>query len=236
MSSELYDPVRTMARFTDRVLVGFSGGKDSICTLDLCVKYFTKVVPFFMYQVPGLSFQESLIKYYEKKYGLEILRVPHFETSEFLRYGLYREPDYNVPIISTKDLYDYLRQKTGIYWIAGGERIADSIVRRAMLKNCGSIDEKRGRFFPIAYWNKSDVMTYMKVKRLPLGTDSKRFGYSFRDLSGKSLKILKDHFPKDLERVKKIYPLCEAAILREVEYGDQQISELRNGDDQEKPD
>jgi phosphoadenosine phosphosulfate reductase len=218
-----------MAKFTDRVLVGFSGGKDSICTLDLCVKHFKKVVPFFMYQVPGLSFQENLIRYYERKYGLEMLRVPHFETSEFLRYGLYREPDYNVPVISTKDLYDHVRQKTGIYWIAGGERIADSIVRRAMIKNSGSISEKRGRFYPIAYWTKKDVMTYMRIKRLPLGADSKRFGCSFRDLSGKSLTLLKDHFPEDFERVKKIYPLCEAAILREAEYGNQQVSELRDG-------
>ena len=120
MSSELFDPIRTMAKVTREVLVGFSGGKDSCVALDICFRYFEKVRPFFMYQVPRLSFQEKTIQIYEKKYGVEILRIPHFETSNFLRYGLYRTPDYEVPIVSTSETYDYLRSITGVYGIVGG--------------------------------------------------------------------------------------------------------------------
>ena len=219
MSSVLFDPLKSMRKFTDEVLVGFSTGKDSIVTLDLCTKYFKRVIAFFMYQVPGMSFQEATIKYYENKYGLHILRVPHFETSEFLRYGLYREPDYSVPIISTKEMYDYLREKTGIYWIACGERISDSIVRNAMIKHSGSIDVKRGRFYPIAYWNKKDVQNYIRVHKLPIGQDSRKLNHSFRDLSGESLSMLKDVYPKDYEKVEKLYPMCGAAVKRWNIYG-----------------
>ena len=224
MQSQLYDPIKTMAKVTRKVLVGFSGGKDSCVTLDLCFKFFDEVRPFFMYQVPNMSFQERTIKWYEQKYNTEILRVPHFETSNFLRYGLYREPDMTVPIVSTLDEYEYLRDITGVEYICGGERIADSIVRRAMLKNTGSIDFKRGRFYPLIYWTKNDVLNYCKLKKLYIGEESKKLGFSFRSLDGQSLKMLKEHYPADYEKVKKIYPLCEAAVLREVEYGNKQVS------------
>lgn len=220
MSSQLYDPIRTMSKVTREVLVGFSGGKDSCVTLDICFRFFDRVQPFFMYQVPGMSFQERTIKWYEQKYGVKIIRMPHFETSEFLRYGLYRAPDWNVPVVSTLDAYSYLRDLTGIYYIAAGERIADSIVRRAMIKHSGSIDIKRGRFYPIAYWTKSDVMQYCKVKKLYIGEESRKLGFSFRSLDGKTLSILKKYYPSDYEKVKRIYPLCESAVFRSEKYGD----------------
>ena len=50
----LFDTVRTASTFTDRVLVGVSGGKDSVVTLDLCARFFPHVVGFFMYLVKGL--------------------------------------------------------------------------------------------------------------------------------------------------------------------------------------
>lgn len=220
MGTELFDPIKAQAKITREVLVGFSGGKDSCVTLDLCFKYFDKVQPFFMYQVPNLSFQERTIRWYENKYRCNVIRVPHFETADFLRYGLYREPDYNVRPVSISEMYDFLRDKTGIYWIAAGERASDSIVRNAMIKNTGSIDRKRGRFFPIAYWNKRDVLHYIKLKKLLTSPESKKLGFSFRSLDDKSLAMLKKYYPRDLETVKRIYPLCEAAIKRYEQYGD----------------
>lgn len=220
MSSALFDPILAQKKITQEILVGFSGGKDSCAVLDLCFKHFKKVQPFFMYQVPNLSFQEKILRWYENKYEVKILRLPHFETSNFLRYGTYRNPDLTVPIISTLDMYNYLRNLTGLYWIAGGERIADSIVRRAMIKNSSSIDIQRGRFYPLAYWNKQDVLNYCNIKKLLVAPEEKKLGYSFRSLDGKSLSMLKNNYPKDYNNVLKIYPLAEAAVLRFEKYGD----------------
>lgn len=223
MDSRLYDPIRTMSTVTQDVIVAFSGGKESCVILDLCMRFFERVEPFFMYQVPGMSFQEKTLSWYENKYGIAIKRLPHFSTSRYLRYGAYREPDFEVPIIGLNDIYDFMRDRTGVYWIVAGERCADSIWRNAMIKHSGSIDEQRGRFFPLAYWNKRDVMEYIRVKKLYLGGDSKRLGISFSDLRGKELSMIKKYYPADLEKVKKIYPLCEAAIRRYELYGDHKV-------------
>lgn len=83
----LLTAIKTQAQITDTVLISFSMGKDSIATMDLCFKYFKRVQPFFMYMVPNLEFQEEALGKYERHYNTKIIRVPHFETSNFYRYG-----------------------------------------------------------------------------------------------------------------------------------------------------
>lgn len=219
MSNLLFDPIKTQSRVTDSVIVGFSGGKDSIVTLDLCFRYFKNVVPFFMYLVPDLEFQEKTIKWYENKYNTEIIRIPHFECSNFLKYGSFTLSDWSVDIVGVNDTYEYLRQKTGIHWIAAGERCADSIVRNAMIKKSGSIDYQRGRFYPIAYWKKNEVLQYIKQKKLYISPEQRKIGFSFRSLAGSELSILKEMYPKDYEKILKVYPFAEAGVMRYEQYG-----------------
>lgn len=213
MSTELFDPIRTMANMTDSVIVGFSGGKDSIVTLDLCMRYFEHVHAYFMWMVPGLSFQEKTLRWYEGKYGIEIERLPHFEVSNFLRYGTFRDIDFTVPVVSVSDYYSYLRGETGYTWIAAGERAADSIVRRAMILHTGSVDAKRGRLYPLAYWRKRDVMRYIKLHRLYLPPDERQFGFSFRALEPRQLMFVRDRYPEDWERIQRFYPHVGASIV-----------------------
>ena len=119
----LLDAIKTQAQITDKVLVSFSMGKDSIVTLDLCMKYFKTVQPFFMYLVPDLKFQEEALAKYERHYGVDIIRVPHFENADFYRYGSFRDADYSVPRVKIRAIYEAIRRETGIQWIAGGEKI-----------------------------------------------------------------------------------------------------------------
>lgn len=219
MDSSRYDPIRTMSKLTDEVIVAFSGGKESIVVLDMCMKHFKRVVPFFMYYIPGLSFQERQLKWYEDKYGVEIVRLPHFELSNLLRYGTLRNEDLTVPIISINDIYEWMRNKYGIYWIAAGERSGDSLIRGAMIKRSGSIDMQRGRFYPVAWWKQQEVLDYIRVKKLYRGIDSRTFGTSFEGVNTRSFVFLKEHFPKDYERALKLFPLAEGAVVRYKAYG-----------------
>lgn len=180
-----------------------------------------------MYLVPGLDFQERMLTWYERKYGIHIHRLPHMDTSTMLRYGAFTVPDYNVPQIGINDIYDYMRRETGIPWIAAGERINDSIWRRAMIKHSGSIDRQRGRFYPLAEWNKNEVMQYIKKARLKLGEDSKKLGFSFRSLDGKELSVIKRIYPDDYKKILRVFPFAEASVLRYEKYGEkEQISAL----------
>lgn len=219
MSTALFDPIKTQSEITDSVLVGFSGGKESVVVMDLCFRYFKKVQPFFMYICPNLSFQERTIAWYEKKYQTEIIRIPHMDVSEFFRYGSFRPPDDTFPLVSINDIYHYLRLQTDIWWIAAGERINDSIVRRAMIKKSGSIDTQRGRIYPVVMWKKREVIDYIKYHKLYLGEDSRKLGFSFKSLWGKELAMLKEHFPDDYEKVIRQYPFAEAGVRRFEQYG-----------------
>lgn len=214
----LLDQIKTQTTITDSVLVAFSMGKDSIAVLDLCFKYFKNVQPFFMYMVPGLKFQEEALSKYEHHYKTEIIRVPHFETADFYRFGSFRDPDYSVPHVKIKSIYDYLRSKTGIYWIAGGEKINDSIVRRAMLKHSGSIDEQRGRFYPVMYWTDKDVKQYIKMHGLLYPKFNRELGFSFHSLGGKELSAIKRIYPQDYQRILKFFPEAAAGVLQYETY------------------
>lgn len=222
MSTVLYDSLKVMSKITDEVIVAFSGGKESIVVIDLAFRYFKKVRPFFMYICPNLSFQERTLEWYEKKYQTEIIRIPHMDASEFFHYGSFRCPDLSFPIVSINDIYKYVRLKTDIWWIAAGERIDDSIVRRAMMKKSGSIDVQRGRFYPVSMWKKREIIDYIKFHNLYLGQDSKKLGFSFKSLWGKELLMLKENFPDDYAKILHLYPFAAAGVKREEEYGNEQ--------------
>lgn len=215
----LLDRIKTQAQITDTVIVSFSMGKESIAILDLAFKYFKHVYPFFMYLVPNLEFQEQALKIYEKRYNTEIIRVPHFENSEFYRYGSFREPDESVSVVKIADIYAHVRELTNTFWIMGGERINDSIVRRAMLKNSGSIDEQRGRFYPLIEWNKAEVLKYIKMNNLLYPEFNRELGFSFHSLSGKELSVIKKVYPNDYQRILKFFPEAEAGVVKFEQYG-----------------
>lgn len=211
--------LRRQSALTDSVIVSYSGGKDSAVVLDLCSRYFKVVHAFFMYTVKDLSFQEATLKWAEKKYGIEIYRIPHWEVSEFRRYGTFCKPDYSVPAIKIKDIYGHVRGVFDCHWIAAGERAADSVVRRARIIQDGSINFKRGRFFPIAYWNKTQTLNYIEKHQLKISPEHRVLGHSFRGLDAVDLMGVKTHYPQDFAKIVAAFPDVGVEIARQEMYG-----------------
>jgi phosphoadenosine phosphosulfate reductase len=219
VAESLFDAVKRQALLTDSVIVSYSGGKDSAVTLDLCARYFKAVHVFFMYQVQNLSFQEAVLTWAETKYNTEIYRIPHFELSDFYRGGVYCKPDARVRKVNPKDIYSHVRQAFDCHWIAAGERAKDSVIRNAMIKKSGSIDMGRGRFFPLAYWSKAQVVKYIDQHQLKVSPESKLIGHSFRSLDAQDLMKVREHYPADFAKIVQAFPQCGAAVAREELYG-----------------
>lgn len=203
-----------MAGMTDSVVVFYSGGKDSAVTLDLAFRRFKNVHVVFMYMVRDLSFQEACLRWAEKRYGCEIYRIPHFELSSMLRAGVFCKPDPRVKKVTIRDVYAHVRSVFGVEWIAAGERCADSTVRNAMIRQSGPIDQKRGRFYPLAFWKKADVLAYIAQHKLKVSPESAILGRSFR-LEGKDLAAVKKHYPADYDKILGVFPLADVAVIRE---------------------
>jgi len=180
-----------------------------------------------MYYVPGLSFQERMLQWAEHRYGLTIYRLPHFELAQFLKYGAFRPSDLDVSELSVADFYQHLRNHFSIHWIAAGERIADSIWRRAMIKKSSTIDSKRGRIFPVAHFTKAHIFSYLKMHRLPISEESRVLGFSFRSLQAEDMIKIRQHYPEDFAKIKAMFPLVEAGIKHREFYGaSKQVSEI----------
>ena len=225
MAEALLSAIKRQSLLADSVIVSYSGGKDSAVTLDLCARHFKTVHVFFMYQVPSLSFQEAVLQWAERKYDVEIYRIPHFELSDFYRGGVYCMPDPLLPKVEIGDIYAHVRQAFDCHWIAAGERAKDSIVRNAMIKRSGSIDQRRGRFYPLAYWSKEAVVRYIEANRLMVSPESKILGHSFRSLDAKDIKAVREHYPGDYEKIEQAFPEIGVALAREAMYGKDQVSE-----------
>ncbi len=221
----IYSIIEDAKRETNEVNVAFSGGKDAIVLIDLCYKHFKKITAFFLYTVKGLGFQERYLKYIEKKYNLEILRLPHWSISTS-----YKRSDYKIEtitgmscdVLKPKDVYNYVRNKTGIEWIATGIKIIDSLRRRGTIKHWGNgVDRQSKMMYPIAYFKNSTIFNYIKLNKLYVPHDYNLLRHSgiknasFGGLMPKELIEVKRKYPEDYEKILDVFPFAEAAVKKE---------------------
>jgi phosphoadenosine phosphosulfate reductase len=200
----------------DAVVVGFSGGKDSLVTLDLCVRTFARVEAFFMYFVEGLECVEEPLAAAEKRWGIKIRRYPGWLPAKLLRQGFYCViPDEPLPKWELRDIYSLAAKDAGVKIVATGAKRADSIWRRRSLGSWGWDDI----LYPIIGWNKFDVLAYLAKHKIPLPDSSGRAATGV-DLSTQSVLWLHDNYPKDFQKVCEAFPFAEAIVWRRKLFGD----------------
>lgn len=207
-----------------RVLVSFSNGKDSRALLDLCVRAFgvENVRCFFMYFLPNLRYNHDVYEWPRRRYGIEVLGIPHWGLFTVLRDAPYSFPDPAFERIEPPTLYqmwDVARKRAGIRLVAMGGKKADSRFRR---KTIHQIPE-HGGVAPMENWSKSDVLTYCRARSIPVptasaGTDGNTFGVG---LTRQSILWLYDTMRDDYERIRNVFPFVEAIIKRREFYGDE---------------
>jgi phosphoadenosine phosphosulfate reductase len=199
----------------DALCVAFSGGLDSAVVLDLCVRTFKRVEPFFMYLVPDLDCVRGPIEWAERAYGLQVRQVPHWLLSRFLVDGVYCDASYRHDDLlrwNQSDVFAWMLAETKLTCVATGEKATDNLMRRKLPANVSVLR-------PIRTWAQLEVRRYVDdhglctFPRLP----GQRGGGV--DLSGPKLCWLAEQWPADFAKLSEVFPYAEAAVYRQRWFG-----------------
>lgn len=204
---------------TGTVLVAFSGGKDSLACMDLCAEAGLDVVPFFLYIVEGISFQERMIEWCERRYGVTVRRYPHPLLAEYLKCGIFRSttrPD--IPAYSWGALEKAIMRETQTERMVIGWKQSDSLQRRIVLRQYDmQAIGPNGRICPLSMWGDKHVRAYLQARRLPKPESFGRQGDV--TLMARAVAILAERHPDDYQRLLRIFPQAGAQLARREFYG-----------------
>lgn len=187
----------------------YSTGRDSSVMLDLFATYAPKSIGrvIFLYFCPNLSFEERILTYQERRYGIKIERRPHPDTYYMINRRVKKKK------VRISDFEKLLRDE-GSDWIAYGHRKDESLQRRGQLTMApNGIDWKYRKLFPLSEWSEKHCVAWVKQRRIILPPEYKN---GFRDLNsykGDSLLYIHRNYPDDYRRIAEMYPDVEGELM-----------------------
>ena len=216
----------------DTVLLSFSRGKDSIATWLYLRENGFEIVPFFMYLVPHMSWEDESLAYYEEFFGQQIMRLPHpafywmlnklqWETPETVAViRAMKLPYYN---FATMDNLIAMEHGLSEPFCAMGIRQCDGLERRRLIQQMGVVgigERSRRRFYyPIWDWNIEQISRAILKAGVRLPADYNLFGRTVVALNYRRLREIKRQFPADYARILEWFPLAELEIFRYEQVG-----------------
>lgn len=218
-------------KVSPKLLMAFSTGKDCIgAYLAIRDAGFEQIEPYYMYQIPGnLEFIEESLDYYERTLfrGQRIHRIPHPFVVRGLN-DLNFQPPERCRVIELLDLEEFDAveasdaMKDWLGWpedamTAVGVRAADSPVRYSLFRTKGmdaAVNTNNHKFYPVFDWTKARLVDAIRRSGVKLPVDYRIFGKTFDGLDIRFLKPLKEHFPRDYQRVLEWFPLAELELFR----------------------
>lgn len=209
---------------TDVVMLSFSTGKDAIAAYIAIRDVFPRIVPYYLYMVPGLEFVEESLAYYERVMRMHITRLPHPALHRWLNNFTFQPPerlrlieDAGLDVHDYDDIHRALREDFRLpdeAFTASGVRAVDSPVRWAHFKKHGAINYKTRYFYPVYDWRKDRLIDAIRCSGIKLPIDYRVFGRSFDGLDFRFLAPIKEHFPRDYQRILDWFPLAELEMKR----------------------
>lgn len=213
------------------VLLCFSRGKDSLCAwLYLRHLGVTNILPYTMITIPGLSFVDKSIAYFEEVFGTEIRQFMNGETYLNLN-SLFYQPVEDEALIQKHDFWEFYcaalaellvkeqGYKEGEWILARGISMYDTLNRIKWVYNCrgrrASPPHAVEEFFPCWDWKQSQIREFIKKKGVSLTLDYTLDKTDMTDVPLLcTLHNMREKYPKDFERVKLYYPFIEARLAR----------------------
>lgn len=209
-----------------RVIVSFSTGKDSIAAALACKPHFDELVPYFLYLVPGLSWVEESIAYYERElFGRKIIQLPHPSLFRWLNNFTFQPPGQAAVIAAARlpdfdylDVFKWVCQAENLdpekALVASGVRAADSPMRRLAFSTHGPISHNQRQFYPVWDWTKDRLISEIEQSGLKLPADYELFGRSFDGIDYRFLSVIKRKRPADWRTILDWFPLAEMEVWR----------------------
>jgi len=191
-----------------RVLVEFSGGKDSWAVLGLALDSGVEVEAVHYHLVRGMDCEEVHLRAAEAR-GVRVHRLPHPELGAALASGHHRPHVSEWGVLSRfrhNEARDAARAVSGLEWILTGMRASDSLSRRGMFKRWGGVWAHSMLGHPIWSWSTAEVLRFLRLRRLPCPKTigGKRTGGV--SLSDESVLWLHDECPQDYARLLRVFP------------------------------
>lgn len=230
---EIIKHVRDNSPDPEKCMISFSGGKDAWCCW-LALREHFDTTCYAYYLVPGLEHVDEYLDQCEKKVG-KIHRYPSPHLYNRLNDCIYQPPERLPILAATGGLpkFDFdvvsrcceisagLPEKT---WTAIGVRAADSIARAGAIKTHGAWSDKRRIFYPVWDWKKDRLMDELRRNNIRLSKEYCIYGRTFDGLFLLYALGLKEHYPRDYQRVLEFFPFVELEVFRYekglLKYGD----------------
>jgi 3'-phosphoadenosine 5'-phosphosulfate sulfotransferase (PAPS reductase)/FAD synthetase len=221
--SQLVRKVRPL--IGDRALLAFSGGKDSVAAALYLQRHFKEVIPLFLSIIPGLSFVDEMLAYYERHlFRRPIRTAPHPAFLRWVSHHLYADPVQAAvvdaccwPRLDMAGVENLFRRSEGLPMdalVATGIRAEDSPVRRLSLQRYGPITLSKRKWHPIWDWSKRETVDYIERAGLRLSREYAWMPRSFASIHASSIFPIKKHAPNDYARILEWMPLIEAQLWR----------------------
>ncbi len=186
--------------------------------LDLALKTFERVVPFYLYLVPGLRFDRERLEFCEQRFGVKVMQFPHPTGIDAFKSETYVDPWPEFDALPDLDLVTadrWVMGETKTSLVLTGEKKADGLWRRRTIAKTKT--SRPWRIRPIKDWLRWEVLSYLKGRQLPIP-------HQAGDSSGISLGVreilwLHDHQRDDYEIIRSYFPYVETIVLKREWFG-----------------
>ena len=206
-------------------LLGFSGGKDSVCAWLQLRRYFHTIIPFHCCLIPHMRLRDEALAYYERVFECDrILRMQDSALPMDLRRMVLQLPE-DEEAIDAADFFDYdkhdimdlIRKEYGLpkVWCAFGINLSDSLERRIYVTNMKGRNPNHKTFYPCYDWPHEKILSTVSESGVKLSAE---YQFTNRSIQGMPqtewMQALHDNCPDDYNRLKAYYPLMEAILAR----------------------
>lgn len=230
----------------DTCFMSFSGGKDSLSSFLRIYEtgLFSNYVLYYYYMIPDFSWTEEYFNYFEKKFGVRIIRVPNP-----ILYKLWNNIAYQPPL-RIRAMQDVVDQKGGLWlnysltelmtyvrvceelpettYCSVGVRSQDSMMRRMVIKKYGLINDNTKKWFPLHDFSLRDIVDILKKHDVYLPEDYDLFGLSFDGFDYRFLKPVSVFKPEDFKKIEEFYPMVSLKIVQMEKYYGYTLENVRN--------